>query len=199
MLTPDVALSRGAALLCKTSQSPPLWSSHLAGAVLPPLWSSHPPGAHERNGRRPQNRAKKERAPTLEPEHPNRVPAPVSCSLGSVFPCSFLRSWPPRGCSWFLVRLLGLSWLPVFCFVSLRCPEVVEMFGLQNGRRPYNRAFNRYPPGTLRPISCGSKLFLARYGSFICEWSNCYAVLSCRVQSSCCFASVFVDFHAVLL
>ena len=39
VLTPHVALSRGAAVLCKTSQRPPLWSSQLAGAVLPPLWS----------------------------------------------------------------------------------------------------------------------------------------------------------------
>ena len=42
------------------------------------------------------------------------------CSLGSVFPCSFLRSWPPRGCSWFLVRLrLVLAPGFLLCFLSL--------------------------------------------------------------------------------
>ena len=95
------------------------------------------------------------------------------------------------GCSWFLVRLLALSWLPAFCFVSLRCPEVVEMFEVQMGADPITE-LSTGTPGTLRSISCGSKLFRARYGSFICEWSNCFAVLSCGVQSSCCCASVFV-------
>ena len=65
------------------------------------------------------------------------------------------------------------------------------MFEVQMGADPITE-LSTGTPGTLRSISCGSKLFRARYGSFICEWSNCFAVLSCGVQSSCCCASVFV-------
>ena len=70
-----------------------------------------------------------------------RVPAPVSFSSGAAllarsFLVPFLHSWPPRGFSWFLVRLLALSWLPFSCFVSFRCPEVVDMFEVQTGADP---------------------------------------------------------------
>ena len=58
------------------------------------------------------------------------------CSLGSVFPCSFLRSWPPRGCSWFLVRLLALSWLPVFCIVNRRLVLGTEIVSFEVGKFP---------------------------------------------------------------
>ena len=132
VLTPDVTLSRGTALLCKTSQRPPLWSSHLAGAVLPPLWSSYPPGAHEWNGRRPQNRAKKKgprpknRSTQMRKVKLSGCPvralfwlaAPVSLSSGAVLPAWSCRVPAPVSFSSGAV-LLARSFRVPFCFPGL--------------------------------------------------------------------------------
>ena len=87
-----------------------------------------------------------------------RVPAPVSfslrrCSLGSVFPCSFLRCCPPRGC--FVSPCLGSRFLR--CFLSL--PGDGRNVWRAKGRRPYNRAFNRYPQGRYGQYRMGESYF----------------------------------------
>ena len=68
------------------------------------------------------------------------LPAPVSFSSGAAL---LARSFRVPFCvPGLLVVVLGswsvcaLSWLPVFCFVSFRCPEVVDMFEVQMGADP---------------------------------------------------------------
>ena len=136
-----------------------------------------PSGAHERNGHRPQNRAKGRRpknrstqkrkvklsgcpvralfwlaAPVsfssgaVLPAWSGRVPAPVSFSSGAAL---LARSFRVPFCVpvLFLVRLLALSWLRFFCFVSFRCPEVVEMFEVQTGADPITELSTGTPRG----------------------------------------------------